>query len=157
MRRDIEMTAGLPGTGIGGIFYLSLAICMPIREFVHTLKGQTNLKRWSFISIQLLFVFGIVAAMWFELWLLNRFLIWIQGYIGTHDLSLTGGGAFSQTKFLALVSAAGSFVSLTFVITGVHILRFFVHRSHRGQPLSIPKGHPAILKTKPMFLAHKAS
>jgi predicted membrane protein len=157
MRRDIKMTVGLPGTGIGGIFYLSLAICMPIREFVRTLKGQTNLKRWGFIALQLLFVFGVVAAMWSELWLLNRLLIWARGTLVVHGLSLTDERIFHQTKFMALASATASFVSLAFVITAVHILRFFVHRAHRGQPLSAPKRPPTILNAKPLFLARKAS
>jgi hypothetical protein len=135
------MTVGLPGTGIGGIFYLLLAVCMPIRESVRTLKRRTNLRRWGFIILQLLFVLGVVAAMWSELWLLNRLLIWTWGTLKVNGPLLIMEQTFRQTKLMALASASASFVSLTFVIAGVHVLRFFVHRTHRGRHLATPKSH----------------
>ena len=36
------MTAGLPGVGIGGIFYLASAIMMPVRSLVATLSGRAR-------------------------------------------------------------------------------------------------------------------
>jgi hypothetical protein len=143
------MTVGLPGTGIGGIFYLLLAVCMPIRESVRTLKGQTNLRRWSFIALQLLFVLGIAAAKWSELWVLNRSLMWTWETLKVNGPLLMSERTFSQTNFMALASASASFISLTFVITGVHILRFFVHRTRRGQHLATPKNHTTFQILKP--------
>ena len=139
------MTVGLPGTGIGGIFYLLLAVCMPIRESVRTLKGQTNLRRWSFIALQMLFVLGIVAAIWSELWVLNRSLMWTWDTLKVNGPLLMSEPSFRQTKFMALASASASFVSLTFVITAVHILRFFVHRASQ-QHVTTPKSTFQILK-----------
>ena len=135
------MTVGLPGTGIGGIFYLLLAICMPIRESVRTIKRRTNLRRWGFIALQLLFVLGVVAAMWSELWLLNRLLIWTWGTLKIHGPLLIMQQTFRQTKLMALASASASFLSLALVIAGMHILRFFVHRTHRGRHMATPKSH----------------
>jgi hypothetical protein len=133
------MTVGLPGTGIGGIFYLLLAVYMPILESVRTLKGRTNLRRWGFIILQLLFVLGIIAAMWGELWVLNRSLMWTWDTLKVNGPLLMPEPSFSQTKLMALASASASFISLTFVIIAVHILRFFVHRSRREQHLETPK------------------
>ncbi|MGA2094377.1 MAG: hypothetical protein ABSH16_13395 [Sedimentisphaerales bacterium] len=123
------MTVGLPGTGIGGIFYLLLAICMPAREFIRTLKGKTTLKRWGFITLQLLFVLGVISAMWGEVWLLNGALIWTWGVLKVSGPVLMASQSFSDTKVLALFSAYMSFISLAFVITAMHVLRFFVRRS----------------------------
>ncbi len=123
------MTVGLPGTGIGGIFYLLLAVCMPAREFIRTLKGKTNLKRWGFIMLQLLFVFGVISAMWGEVWLLNGLLLWLWGTIKISGPLLMASQSFNDTKVLAFTSAYLSFISLAFVIAGMHVLRFFVRRS----------------------------
>jgi hypothetical protein len=139
------MTVGLPGTGIGGIFYLLLAVCMPIREFIRTLKGRTNLRRWGFITLQLSFVFGVVAAMWSEVWLVNIMLIWTWGTLKVNGPLLMAGSSFSDTKVLAFASAYMSFISLAFVITAMHVLRLIVRWSHRGEHSArpIPKGRPA--------------
>jgi hypothetical protein len=38
------VNVGLPGTGIGGIYYIGLAICMPIRELFRK-KSRVVQKR----------------------------------------------------------------------------------------------------------------
>lgn len=129
-RKDIKMTAGLPGTGIGGLFYLLLAVYMPVREFFRLIQKRTNMGRWGFIALQLCFVFGILAALWGEAWLLSRSFIWLQQTFGFNDLSLGGrsGGqlAMERVKILTFASASGGLISLAFVFVVVHILRLFV-------------------------------
>ena len=147
------MIVGVPGTGIGSMFYMLLAVCMPIRESIRTLKGRTNLRRWGFITLQLLFVSGIIAAMWYELWILNRLLIWVWGTTGVQGPLLVTERTFSQTKFVTLALATASFVSLTFVITMMHVLRFLVHRAHRRQHLSVPKRQSSFVNSETIFLA----
>jgi len=137
------MTVGLPGTGIGGIFYLLLAVWMPIRESARTLKGRTSLRRWGFITLQLLFVVGVVAAMWSELWLLNQALIWTWGTLKVNGPLIIVEQTFRQTKIMAEASAFASFISLAFVIAGMHIARFFVHRKHKRRRMTAPKSRPA--------------
>jgi len=157
MRRDTKMTVGLPGTGIGGIFYILLAVCMPVKEFCRTLKGRTNLKRWLFVVLQLLFVFGVIAAMWSELWLLNKSLIWVLGTLKVNGPLIIVDQAFRQTKIMAMASASASFASLAFVIAGVHVLRFFVHHSRRRSNLAAPESPPALQVTNPTPFTPKAS
>jgi len=122
------MTAGLPGTGIGGLFYLLLAICMPLCEIFRTLQRRTNIKRWGIITLQLLFVAGILTSMWGEVWLLNRTLLWLQQTYHINLLSLDGQFTFGRTKTMAMASALASFISLTFVMAAVYALRLFVTR-----------------------------
>lgn len=151
------MTVGLPGTGIGGVFYMLLAVCMPVMEFGRTLKRRTNLKRWFFVALQLLFVFGFIAAMWGELWLLNKSLVWVWGTLKVNGPLIMVDQTFRQTKIMAIASASASFVSLTFVITGVHVLRFFVHRGRRRGNLTAPKSQPAFQILNPPPFTPKAS
>ncbi len=59
------MTVGIPGTGIGGLFYLALAIVMPILELFAVARGHSSLARWRFIGTQLLLIaamLGLLAA-----------------------------------------------------------------------------------------------
>ena len=122
------MTAGLPGTGIGGIFYLLLAVYMPVCEFFKTLQGKTTLKRWGVVTMQVFFVGGILSAMWGEVWLLNQGLLWIGRHYGINILPIDGQFTFGRTKSMAYASALASFISLTFVLTVVCVLRLVVSR-----------------------------
>ena len=58
------MTAGLPGIGIGGIFYLLCALLMPVCEFVNTLRGKRDYKRWKVAVKQFMLAGMIVAGFW---------------------------------------------------------------------------------------------
>jgi hypothetical protein len=139
MRRGTKMTVGLPGTGIGSIFYMLLTVCMPVMEFGRTLKGRTSLKRWFFAVLQLLFVIVIITALWSEVWLLNKSLAWLWGTLKVNGPLLVADQSYKQTRVMAITSASASFISLTFVITAVHVLRFFVHRAPRERSLSATK------------------
>lgn len=58
------MTVGLPGTGIGGIFYLLSAFYMPFREIVKTFGGKSSVACWLAVLRQLSMGIIIVACMW---------------------------------------------------------------------------------------------
>lgn len=135
------MTAGLPGTGIGGIFYFLLAICMPICESLRTLQRRTSFRRWGIIILQLAFVFGILATMWGEIWLLNTSLIWIQQTFHI-NLFLDSQLSLGRTKAMAVASALASFISLMLVMSAVYVIRFFVNRSPRPTVRPVPLRKP---------------
>ena len=54
--------AGLPGTGLGGLFYILLALWMPLAELYRTLQGRCSLARWRLVGMQFALACGIVAA-----------------------------------------------------------------------------------------------
>ena len=58
------MVAGLPGTGIGGIFYLLSAVCMPIREIPRLIRGKSSFRRWKLIMKQWGLSSGIMIGFW---------------------------------------------------------------------------------------------
>lgn len=57
------MNAGLPGTGLGGLFYLLLALVMPFVELVQTVRGRSSRERWRLVLTQLGVALGIIAVM----------------------------------------------------------------------------------------------
>jgi len=54
--------AGLPGTGLGGLFYILLAIWMPVAELHATLCGRSSRQRWRQVGTQFALACAIVAA-----------------------------------------------------------------------------------------------
>jgi len=55
-------SAGLPGTGMGGSFYILLALIMPFFELYQTILGRSSLKRWKLVLRQLAITLLILAG-----------------------------------------------------------------------------------------------
>ncbi len=66
------MNVGLPGTGIGGLFYLLMAFSMPVRELVMTMNGNSTVPRWRRVGSQTGLAVTILGALWGAAWLVNR-------------------------------------------------------------------------------------
>ena len=58
------MTAGLPGTGIGGLFYLISALLMPFREAFRALIGRGDRARGQVAVQQGGLALTILGAVW---------------------------------------------------------------------------------------------
>jgi hypothetical protein len=58
------MTAGLPGTGIGGLFYLLAALCLPLRFVWLRARGQRDRRHLVFVIKQLTMSMSMLAAVW---------------------------------------------------------------------------------------------
>jgi hypothetical protein len=66
------VTAGIPGTGIGGLFYLVSALGLPLRALR---RRRRQGPRWSAIAGQVAMASGVIAAMWATGWLLELVLV----------------------------------------------------------------------------------
>jgi len=69
------MFAGLPGIGVGTLFYVLMAVWMPFREMPRVFAGKSSLAQWQLITRQLFYATGIVATVMFA----ERMLLWILG------------------------------------------------------------------------------
>lgn len=56
------MNAGLPGTGLGGLFYLVSALAMILFELVASLRGQSSQQRWRLVIRQALIATTIIIG-----------------------------------------------------------------------------------------------
>lgn len=90
------MNVGLPGTGIGGLFYIIMALIMPFREVVLTIQGRSNWTRWRKVSVMQCIAFGIIGSLWATFWLVTNLI--------PTDLveSLTGSTASSASSLTRL-------------------------------------------------------
>src|SRR5215207_7225971 len=69
------MTAGLPGSGIGGLFYLLSALFMPLRELWRALRSRSRPERPVLALQQAGLALGIIAALWWTGWAIDHWLL----------------------------------------------------------------------------------
>ncbi len=76
------MFAGIPGTGIGGLFYLLLALWLPIRALLMLKDGHP--VRWGLIFRQVALALLLIITMWVIGDFVGRCIVvfnsWMQGY-----------------------------------------------------------------------------
>ena len=64
------MTVGLPGAGIGGLFYLASTLLLPVRSIVRRLRGRPDAVTWRGLAHIVLLAFSIIGSLWLAGWLL---------------------------------------------------------------------------------------
>jgi len=130
------MVAGVPGTGIGGLYYVLLAAWMPIKELRRTFSGRSSLARWRFVLFQVSLAAAIIAALWGEYVLIDRGFTYVCGHAraGTwaHRLGSTGAGA------VAPVLTIVPFLVLGGVMVSLHVLRLAIRPRAVRPPASLP-------------------
>lgn len=120
MKRDIEM-AGLPGTGLGGIFYILFLLWIAVLEvWVTVFKKRDRIEgRWREIVSLGGIAGAIVAALYLEGILLQKAQAALTALV---DLN---GGMWNGTKALELLIpafAASPFILLMLILAGVYAL-----------------------------------
>jgi hypothetical protein len=72
MRKDIEMSAGMPATGLAGALYLLLIIWMLLRQLVSTARGDSaEASQWQFTGKMVVMAITMVAVAIGEMMLIN--------------------------------------------------------------------------------------
>lgn len=120
------MFAGLPATGIGGIFYMGLVFLMPFKELWRAMKGESSIERWLFIASRW-GLFAIVIAM---MWLQGAIMKWAIGadmskFMAAGASAATGHKTSSlagATLYLALLSLVGVMATV-YLIRAVILFR----------------------------------
>jgi len=69
------MFAGLPGIGVGTLFYVLIALLMPVFELVNVVRGTSSLERWRRIVRQFVHALSIVLS----IMIAERVLLYILG------------------------------------------------------------------------------
>ena len=114
------MSVGLPGTGIGGLFYIVGGLWMPVREGWRAVRRRPGPRRWRAALLQGGMSLSIVAGIWVAGWLLGLFLL-----PGAAEGSGPGAGAGADRtrNVLQAVAVFGTVGILTAVLAGVQLLR----------------------------------
>lgn len=132
------MVVGLPGTGIGGLFYLFMAFWMPVHELKRVARGRSSLARWRFIAFNWVIVGGILGCLWATM-LAMKSVLTLTGIESPKGV-LAGTGlapALARETTLFFASAGwASALSLVALVMIVHILRLTLGRSAKYRPVS---------------------
>src|SRR6266550_4180742 len=123
-RRGTRMTVGVPGTGIGGMFYLVSALAMPLRQAYRSLRRRPSSGKWRVIAGQTAMAGAILAAIWVTGLLLGIGITASAALVRPPHL-LAGAHPGSVLRTAALVL---SVATLAAVLLGVELLRLWVHR-----------------------------
>ena len=111
------MNPGLPGTGIGGLFYILTALWMPVCEIWRRSRGDAT-GRWPLVAKQFAIALGVLAAMSGVFWALDSAFM-------LHETVQHAAGkapAAWSMRISALLTTAGVLVTL---LGAVHLTRLF--------------------------------
>ena len=114
------MNVGLPGTGIGGLFYLLLAVLMPLHELWRMARGRTGAQRWKMAALQSGVAVGILSALWGEGWLIQRASASASGLVGARGVLAYFGSRAHVFPDNSQLIAMASMLTLAAVLVLVH-------------------------------------
>ena len=126
------MTAGLPGTGLGGFYYILLVAVMPAREAYLTARGRSSVARWKTVGYHLAMVGGILAALGGFAWAMT------SAFNFMHRIGLISPSLYqSAVNASAVTSKLAAIVSvsvLACLLVGGVLLRIIVTITGRKTP-----------------------
>ncbi len=108
------MTAGLPGTGIGGLFYLISALLMPFREVFYAVIGRSDRERRQMALQQGGMALTIVGMVWVTGLVLGLM------HVGT---TLVHHATVAGVRILYITPVVVAFATLTGVLLTVEAAR----------------------------------
>lgn len=116
------MIAGLPGTGIGGLFYMLIALWMPVNEVIDIIRGRANPKNMQLVKTHILLTSGILIAV--------IATGWLAGCLAIIILFGIPGASTQVENFLQIAPIILSFLTLIAVYLAMHVLRLAI-RVHK--------------------------
>lgn len=125
------MTVGIPGTGIGGLFYLALAIAMPIRELLAVARGRSSAARWRFIITQLLLIAAMLGLLGVQGLLLKYGAAQVVAQFPKAQVSHDLQTVVSESSTLASTGAWVSIGMLVTIVLLVQVAKYVVRASDR--------------------------
>jgi hypothetical protein len=141
--RTLIMTVGLPGTGIGGLFYILLSGVMPFLHLFRVLCGTHKLHHLKTWILSIFLSVAILLSLYGE----AKVFVWLAEKIDDGPVqlgqSLTINGALpSEGSVLASISPALvmlPFIILFTLLIVIQVLRFVVHGPRSSGNVSQPE------------------
>ena len=115
------MTAGIPGVGLGGIFYLLLSLFMPVVELVQTMRGRSSRERWRAVTRQALMALVILGMLIAVTW-----AVWV---VGPWNRTQTAHPGWWRTWL--------GFIVLAIVLIGPALFGRLLRSAAPGDPLAV--------------------
>lgn len=108
--------AGLPGTGLGGVFYVLLVPWMLLTELLRLVRGQPlRRERWIAIGVQSVVAGVILGVLWVEA-LLVGLLPRLHGLGSVNQITFSSGAVSMAFAYLPILVLAVIFTSLRLAV-----------------------------------------
>jgi hypothetical protein len=120
------MSPGLPGAGIGGIFYLVAALLAPFCEAMRTIRGKGSRRQWRLVLRHFLLAVSILTMLWITAWAAGLIL---TSTVVTQHLGATASGL--ETEVITQRIAMSTLTALALVLASVEVLRLLLIRHDR--------------------------
>jgi hypothetical protein len=117
------MTAGLPGFGLGGVFFIISALLAPFGELIMTVRGRSSRARWASVGRQLLIALAMIFAVGAML-----------GLVG-----LVSGAGPLQALISPLLPATWTGGLLVFILVTAKLIQLCWLGARRGRPASFER------------------
>jgi predicted TPR repeat methyltransferase len=138
------MSPGLPGTGIGGLFYILSALVMPVCEAWSLVTHRPSGRSWRVVMTQFMIAAGALVALWATGWLLGLILLPMSPMSASPGASPVGNMrvVVNVVHYVALLGTASL---LLLVMATVQLLRLYErHKLRRGVKAAGP--FPRVLR-----------
>jgi hypothetical protein len=119
------VSAGLPGLGLGGLFFVLLALLAPFVELIRTTRGRSSVAAWRSVGRQFALALTMVAAVVLTL----RFFYALADAIG-----LAGPASDQSLMVLALRPLGITLGLLACVLAAAKAMQLIAAIRARGRP-----------------------
>lgn len=120
------MTAGIPGAGIGGLFYLLSALGMPFHELWVALRGRSTVSGWCLVKRQASLAVCILASIGGTAWFLSAVFQAVSRSAMSAGAGPYIGEQAELPRLLSYSAFALTLTTLGMILTSVQLLRFVV-------------------------------
>jgi len=122
------MFAGLPGIGVGTLFYILMAFWMPFRELPRVIQGTSTFENWKTILRQMFYSVGIIISVMFA----ERTMLWVLGDNRVNPFSpATWLHAELRNQGMFGAPIMASIILLVGVVGSVEVMRIIMKRPDR--------------------------
>lgn len=140
------MFAGLPGIGVGTLFYIITALWMPVRELGMLVTGRSSVARWRLVGTQVIYACSVILS----IMIADRILMWVMGGMtpGSFSPALILHrelGAHAPHSIMAAPMTA-SILLLAGVLLAVELSRLYHHVMDDDRVESSPGDLPEPLR-----------
>ena len=122
------MTPGVPGAGLGGLFYLASTLLLPFRSLVRRVRGQPDPVSLGQIGHNVAMAGGVIASLWMAGWL----LAFIVPDDVLRSVTTSRGGPVGVRTMLPVATFATAVATLLLVLGSVELARMVQARRHNS-------------------------
>lgn len=132
------MIAGLPGTGLGGLFYLAAALVMIARGSISVLRGRSERTHWKKIVPMGVITMGILGALVATYWFLDGMLALSENLETSANIvpaQASGAGHLHSIFIATLPIQVASLAALLLAVEVLHLLLKGREKKKKPEPI----------------------